>query len=82
MHHHGYLRGWRRVATAGATHQAIDHHHANARNVAQLHAFQEGAACGLLGTVHEHKVRSAAHLDQAAVELANAGCVAGGETKH
>jgi hypothetical protein len=36
----------RRVAAAAAAHDAVDHHHAHARDVAQLHALEQALAAG------------------------------------
>ena len=40
--HRDLLRG-RRVSTAVAAHDAVDHHHADARHIAELHALQQRA---------------------------------------
>src|SRR5690606_40465789 len=48
----------RRVAAALAAHDAVDHHHADPRNVAQPDALQQVAPRGVLGAVEEHEVRS------------------------
>ena len=70
--HHRHFRRWRRVPAAAAANDAVDHHHADAGNVAELHAFEQRAAGGVLGAVHEDEVGVAAHFDQAAVEFPDA----------
>jgi len=82
MHHHRHLCCGRCVARAVATHQPVNHHHANAGYVAELHTFQQSASGGVLGTVHEHEVGCTTDFDQAAVQVANACGVASGKTKH
>ena len=57
------------VAAASAAHDAVDHDHADARDVAELHAFQQRAAGRVLGAVHEHEVCRAPDLDQADVDM-------------
>src|SRR6202044_1195967 len=54
--HHGHLRGGRGVAAALGGDAAVDHDHADAGNVAELHALQQGLAGGVLGAVEEHEV--------------------------
>ena len=75
------LGGRRRVAAAAAAHQTVNHDHADARNVATLHAVEQVAPGGVLGPVHEDKVGIAADFDQAAIEPAQTRRVAGGKTK-
>ena len=51
----------------------------DARDVAELHALEQGAAGGVLRAVHEDEVGRAARLDEAAVQPAQPRGVAGGE---
>ena len=73
--------GWGRVAGAANADHAVDDHHADPRQVAQFHALQETPAGGVLGPVHDHEIGGPAGLDEAAVQLAQARRVAGGEAK-
>ena len=48
---HRHLGRRRRVAAAAAAHDAVDHHHADARDVAELHALEQrpAGACAARG---------------------------------
>src|SRR6478752_4363547 len=76
-----HLGGRRRVAAALGAHDAVDDGHADAREVAELHALEDVLAGGMLRSVHDDEVGRAADLDQAAVERAHPRGVAGGETE-
>ena len=65
-----------------AAHQPVNHHHAYAGYVAELHALQQGVRGGVLRAVHEHKVGGASYFYQTAIQIAYACRVAGGKTKH
>src|SRR5688572_28373761 len=78
----GHAVGGRRVARALAAHHAVDHHHADARQVALAHGIEQVAAGAVLRLVHEYEVRRAARLQQSAVEVADARGVAGREAEH
>ena len=65
-----------------AAHQPVNHHHAYAGYVAELHALQQGVRVGVLRAVHEHKVGGATDFNESAIQIAYACRVAGGKAKH
>ena len=77
----GHTVGGRRVAAAGAAHGAVHHHHADAGQVAEADGLEQVAPGRVLRAVHEDEIRRAAHLDQPAVEVADACGVAGGHAE-
>ncbi len=72
-----HLAGRRRVAAALGADDAVDDGHADAGEVAELHALQDVLAGRVLRLVHQDEIGGAADFDDAAVELAHAGGVAG-----
>src|SRR3954468_23370639 len=76
-----HLAGRRRVAAALGADDAVDDGHADAGEVAELDAFENVLARRMLGLVHDDEIRGAADLDEAAVERAHPGGVAGGKTE-
>src|SRR5438128_1939590 len=80
-HHFRDAIGRRGVAAAADADDAIDHHHADPGQVTGGDGGQEVLAGAVLGAVDEDEVGGAADLDQAAVELALAGGVAGGKAE-
>src|SRR6185369_6435312 len=71
-----HLLGGRGVARARAAHHAVDHHHADTRQVAEADGVEHRLARRMLRLVEEHEIGGAADLDQAAIELADARGVA------
>src|ERR1700675_361030 len=78
-HHFRNPLGRRSVAAAADADDAVDHHHADAGQIAGGDRGEQVLAGAVLGAVEEDEVGGAADFDQAAVELALAGGVAGGE---
>ena len=62
------------------TNHPINHHHADAGQVAAPDAVQNGFAGGVLGLVKEDEGGGATHINQATVEIANLRRVSRGET--
>src|SRR2546423_15102570 len=77
----GHLGRGRGVAAALGADDAVDDGHADAGQVAELHAFQNGFSRRMLRLVHDDKVRRASDLDDAAVEGAHPRGVAGGKAE-
>src|SRR3977135_2453281 len=68
---------WRGVAAALGADDAVDDGHADAGEVAELHAVEDGLAGRMLRPVHDDEVGRAPDLDEAAVERTHPGGVAG-----
>src|ERR1019366_4620326 len=75
----GHLRCRRGVAAALGADDAVDDGHADAGQVAELHAVEDVLAGGMLRLVHDDEVSRTSDFDQAAVERAHPRGVAGGE---
>src|SRR6266481_4713533 len=71
----------RRVAAALGTDDAVDDGHADAGQIAELHAVQNVLAGRMLRHVHDHEIGGAADLDDAAVQRPHPRGVAGGEAE-
>src|SRR6266478_4194202 len=67
----------RRVAAALGADDAVDDGHADAGEIAELHAVEDVLAGGMLRLVHDDEVGRTSDLDQAAVQRAHSGGVAG-----
>ena len=67
----------RRVAAALGADDAVDDGHADAGEVAELHALQDILAGRVLRFVHQDEICGAADFDDAAIQLPHAGGVAG-----
>src|ERR1700687_5910849 len=80
-HDLGDAIGRRRVAAAADADDAVDHHHADAGQVAGGDRGEQVLAGAVLGAVEEDEIGGPADLDQAAVEPALAGGVAGGKAE-
>src|SRR6187397_157850 len=76
-----HFSGRRRVAAALGADDAVDDGHADAGEVAELHALEDVLAGRVLRLVHQDEIGGAADFDEAAIELAHAGGVAGGEAE-
>src|SRR6266540_5810831 len=74
-----HLARRRRVAAALGADDAVDDGHADAGEIAELHAFKNVLAGRVLRLVHQDEIGGAADFDEAAIELAHAGGVAGGQ---
>src|SRR3977135_4675405 len=68
---------WRGVAAALGADDAVDDGHADAGEVAELHAVEDVLARRMLCLVHDDEVSGAADLDNAAVQRAPPRGVAG-----
>src|SRR5258706_10172484 len=75
------LRRWGRVAAAVGADDAVDDGHADAGEVAELHAVEEVLAGGMLRSVHDDEIRRATDFDNAAVQRAHPRGVAGRKAK-
>src|SRR3954470_5877498 len=71
-------RRWRVAAALGA-HDAVDDGHADAGEVAKLHAVEDGLAGRVLRLVHDDEIGGASDFDNAAVQRAHPRGVAGGK---
>src|SRR5258707_1619114 len=76
-----HLGGRRGVAAALGADDAVDDGHADAREVAELHAVEEVLAGGMLRLAHDDEIRRAPDFDDAAVQRAHPRGVAGGEAE-
>ncbi len=76
-----HFSGRRGVAAALGADDAVDDGHADAGEVAELHAFEDVLAGGVLRLVHQDEIGGAADFDDAAIELAHAGGVAGRQAR-
>src|SRR6266853_1585616 len=72
-----HFRCRRRVAAALGADDAVDDGHADAREVAELHAVQDVVAGGVLRLVHDDEVGRAPDFDDAAVQRAHPRGIAG-----
>lgn len=68
-------RGWG-IAAAFRAYNAVYDSHTNAREVTQLHAFEDVFAGGMLCLVHEDEVRAHPFFDKAGIKVALSGGVA------
>src|SRR6202047_150514 len=71
----------RRIAAALGAHDAVDDGHADAGEIAELHAVEDVLAGRMLRLVHDDEVCGAADLDDAAVQRAHPRGVAGREAE-
>src|SRR6266576_4254149 len=71
----------RRVAAALRADDAVDDGHADAGEIAELHAVKNVLAGGMLRLVHDDKVSRPPGFDNAAVQRAHSRRVAGGEAE-
>ena len=46
-----------------------------------MNAFQHIAAGRVLGSIHQHKIGTAANFNDAAIKITHTRCIAGGKTK-
>src|SRR5882724_3614982 len=76
-HNLRHLRRRRGVAAALGADDTVDDGHADAREVAELHAVEDVAAGGMLRLVHDDEVGRASDFDDAAIQRAHPGGVAG-----
>jgi len=67
----------RGVAAALGADDAVDDGHADAGQVAELHAVEQVLAGGMLRSVHDDEIRRASDFDDAAVQRAHPRGVAG-----
>ena len=67
----------RRVAAALGADDAVDDGHADAGQVAELHAVEQVLAGGMLRSVHDDEIGRASDFDDAAVQRAHPRGVAG-----
>ncbi|KAH0432775.1 hypothetical protein KCU90_g5292, partial [Aureobasidium melanogenum] len=79
-HHRHFGRRWR-IAAAPAADQPVDHHHADAGNIAQLHAFQQRIGRRVLCAIHEDQIGGTPHFDQSLTQIALPRGVAGRKTE-
>src|SRR6185369_16345046 len=68
LHNLRHPRRWWRVAAPCCADDAVDDGHADAGQVAELHAVQDGLAGRMLRLVHDDEIGGASDLDQAAVQ--------------
>ena len=72
-----HFRCRRGVAAALGADDAVDDGHANAGQVAELHAVEQVVAGGMLRPVHDDEIGRASDFDDAAVQRAHPRGVAG-----
>ena len=78
LRHLGCRRG---IAAALGADDAVDDGHADAGQVAELHAVEEVLAGGMLRSVHDDEIGRAPDFDDAAVRRAHPRGVAGGKAE-
>src|SRR6266851_9421743 len=71
----------RRIAAALRADDAVDDGHADAGEIAKLHAVKNVLSGGMLRLVHDDKVSRSPDFDNAAVQRAHSRRVAGGEAE-
>src|SRR5271168_4376586 len=79
LHDLGNSDRWWSVPATPGTNLTVDHGHAHARNIAELHAFEQRLAGGMLWPIHQNEVRGAPDFNKAAIEIAKTGRVSSRE---
>ena len=75
------MRRWRCISAAVGPHNPVNNCHANPGQIALMNAFQHIAAGRVLGSIHQHKIGTAANFNDTAIKVTHARRIASGKTK-